>query len=231
LALVVSCDPGIIPPHVVSSEELHARTQPRFCHTCQIIKPPQASHCSACDYCVEEFDHHCGVLGSCVAKRTFRFFAGFLLFSCALCATIGIRCIVAIVELDYTAHRGSSAGVWRIVATYGLLLYSAVMGTITAYYSAKYVYYAATHLTEKEFQRLRMLSADDLPGFRCGLECARSIFDRLCCRWTASRLDRESQNEQRFVLEEKIAEKIRGTEKNATPASLPHADALECHQA
>ena len=50
----------------------------RWCTTCGMHRPLRAAHCPECDVCVEEFDHHCPVIGSCVGQRTFRFFAGFL---------------------------------------------------------------------------------------------------------------------------------------------------------
>jgi hypothetical protein len=39
------------------------------CHTCLVLKPPGAHHCSVCDNCVEGFDHHCWWLGVCIGAR------------------------------------------------------------------------------------------------------------------------------------------------------------------
>jgi hypothetical protein len=54
-------------------DQLHIHTV-RFCGTCQIDKPPLASHCSMCGHCVKGFDHHCTVTNCCVGARNFRNF-------------------------------------------------------------------------------------------------------------------------------------------------------------
>jgi ribosomal protein L40E len=52
----------------------------RICETCKIMRPPGASHCSKCNNCVLEFDHHCIFISNCVGKRNHKSFYLFLIF-------------------------------------------------------------------------------------------------------------------------------------------------------
>mmetsp|Transcript_40584 Transcript_40584/g.39141 ORF Transcript_40584/g.39141 Transcript_40584/m.39141 type:complete len:166 (+) Transcript_40584:103-600(+) len=51
-----------------TGEELHIYKS-RLCKTCDIIRPPLASHCRQCNHCVLQFDHHCGMTNNCVGVR------------------------------------------------------------------------------------------------------------------------------------------------------------------
>lgn len=63
-----------------------------WCYTCEIVRPPRASHCPECDNCVLRFDHHCPFVNNCVGQRNYHFFMGFTTSVCCLAVLVLPAC-------------------------------------------------------------------------------------------------------------------------------------------
>ena len=60
------------------------------------MRPPKASHCSICDNCVLNFDHHCNLVNNCIGVRNMRTFVLFIYSSYLLALLIFGRCFIEI---------------------------------------------------------------------------------------------------------------------------------------
>ncbi|EKF39187.1 hypothetical protein MOQ_000590 [Trypanosoma cruzi marinkellei] len=78
--LVTCTDPGVYPRlRHGEPDPLDGVRDLVFCRVCGLRRPPRTSHCYQCNVCVQEHDHHCGVIGGCVGRRSLRWFVLYLL--------------------------------------------------------------------------------------------------------------------------------------------------------
>ena len=84
----------------------------RQCHTCNIMRPPGASHCSNCDNCVLNFDHHCGFISNCVGKRNHKYFYLFIFFGVITSLYLTVCQIITIFKVFIVSPKGLYKTLW-----------------------------------------------------------------------------------------------------------------------
>lgn len=96
----------------------------QLCSTCNILRPPRASHCSLCDCCMEQLDHHCPFVGNCVAKRNYTSFLGFLwcLTMQTLLVLLGFSLAVSERESGDDGDSGASGGLLVLIYVVGAVV-------------------------------------------------------------------------------------------------------------
>ena len=96
--------------------------EPRpVCSTCQIPKPPRSSHCSTCQACVYEFDHHCPFVGNCIGGRNKRFFVAYVVLT-GMCSAYLLATSVAVCVITYISSEQGMGGLEAISQIPGALL-------------------------------------------------------------------------------------------------------------
>ncbi|KAF7806456.1 Protein S-acyltransferase 24 [Senna tora] len=75
----------------INNPTLQAGNWSQLCATCKIVRPLRAKHCSICDRCVEQFDHHCPWVSNCIGKKNkWEFFIFLVLEVSAMLVTGGV---------------------------------------------------------------------------------------------------------------------------------------------
>ncbi|KAA1097432.1 Eukaryotic peptide chain release factor GTP-binding subunit [Puccinia graminis f. sp. tritici] len=63
----------------------------KWCRRCRTYRPPRASHCRICDFCILQSDHHCTFLNNCIGRKNYFVFLIFLFTTAvAMLSTIAI---------------------------------------------------------------------------------------------------------------------------------------------
>lgn len=44
-----------------------------FCSICEVRTYRETKHCKRCNFCIDDFDHHCVWLNNCIGGKNYRF--------------------------------------------------------------------------------------------------------------------------------------------------------------
>ncbi|ODV85839.1 hypothetical protein CANARDRAFT_184931, partial [[Candida] arabinofermentans NRRL YB-2248] len=121
--------------------ELNKPVSLKYCTACYIWRPIRSSHCSRCNSCTLNMDHHCKWLSNCVGQRNYWFFINFLIFTV-------IDCIMLCGMSYFRIHRHG-------VSSSKMSLFLAVYGTIMVLYPTLLLVYhiclGFTGITTREY--------------------------------------------------------------------------------
>ncbi len=102
--------PTIPPPRTILVRNLPYSSA--YCYTCRVYRLPRVSHCSICNVCIQNFDHHCPwstfsfsshfsliifnfLVNNCVGLLNYRYFCNFIFSSSILCLITFAGCAFA----------------------------------------------------------------------------------------------------------------------------------------
>ncbi|KAI8618233.1 DHHC palmitoyltransferase-domain-containing protein [Chytriomyces sp. MP71] len=198
----------------------------KYCYTCQIWRPPRASHCKTCERCVENHDHHCPWTGTCIGKHNYRHFFNFILSTCLLALYVAITTIVLIALVARDLRDEPTKGTRQIdpnllalelkPALPIIVVISGMFGIALAFMVVYHIWIGSRNVTTHEDvkRNRQVLNGMDLPRpERLRARVSANPFDRgSACRNLAWVLCRPSETcHDPFGRYEKVVSKDEGT--------------------
>lgn len=102
----------------------------KWCSTCKNWRSPSTLHCSRCDCCVYNFDHHCMWLSNCITKRNYKAFIVYVvivLFG-SYFSVFSVLQLFFISKDVKKVHFGILLGIISIFAVFGAIFTTILIG-------------------------------------------------------------------------------------------------------
>ncbi|KAG9412774.1 Chitin synthase, class 2 [Aphanomyces cochlioides] len=147
------------PPPIPRPQVTTAATT-SYCRKCRNHRPSRAHHCSICDMCVDQMDHHCPWINNCVGVNNTRYFCSFLIWltiACWFCSFLTYSPAIGSIskaELIKMAHVLSSSMLFLgpQASMYSIFLISTSAGLLVTFLCGWQIYLVLTAQTSIEYQ-------------------------------------------------------------------------------
>ena len=111
----------------------------RFCSRCELVQPEMTKHCSICNACVQDCDHHNTIFMICIGRNN-RWSYVMLTFSTLVCLCIYMACLILyIINIDrHAVANGFLGALYRVASADAVILgglYFVLVGMITSLYN------------------------------------------------------------------------------------------------
>ena len=157
----------------------------KTCRTCFVYRPPRMVHCFVCDACIDRFDHHCDFLGSCVGKRNYSYFFGFLVTVSILACLIIVQTIIVMAQEKWRFY-GTGFLVMNII----LLIYAILFAAFVGYLLGSHFYLIGNNMTTYECIKKRW---DSTAGDPYRKSCFQNFTNWLCLKQRTNPLSNPSE--------------------------------------
>lgn len=134
----------------------------KYCPTCHIFKPPRTSHCSVCNHCILDFDHHCPWVANCIGRRNYRSFIHFIIST----ELLALLCFVYSAMVLSMRDKISLEGITSPIAIF-MLVYSLVFGIALFCMVSYHCYLISVNRTTNQQIKHRYELEDPLARSNC----------------------------------------------------------------